>query len=126
MQIATYAALRGAAGLDPLMQKPGGDHREVGERPSRQAILNPSGTRSGNAARTRTLATRYLRVGRIEVNFTRAVMSLRAKKLSNQHRAIAGAGQAFTRSMNFAKSASCWGHKVGASHLLEDKGYWQE
>ena len=34
------AALRGAAGLDPLMQKPGGDHREVGERP-RRAILNP-------------------------------------------------------------------------------------
>jgi hypothetical protein len=36
---------RGAAGPDPLMQKPGGDHREVGERPSRQAILNPSGNR---------------------------------------------------------------------------------
>ena len=35
--------LRGAAGPDPLMQRPGGDHREVGERPSRQAILNPSG-----------------------------------------------------------------------------------
>jgi len=35
--------LRGAAGPDPLMQKPGGDHREVGERPSRRAILNPSG-----------------------------------------------------------------------------------
>jgi hypothetical protein len=35
-------------------------------------------------------------------------MSLRAKKLSNQHRAMAGAGQAFTRSMNFAKPASCW------------------
>jgi hypothetical protein len=31
------------ASLDPLMQKPGGDHREVGERPSRRAILNPSG-----------------------------------------------------------------------------------
>ena len=36
-------AAAGAAGLNPLMQKPGGDHREVGERPSRRAILNPSG-----------------------------------------------------------------------------------
>jgi hypothetical protein len=30
---------RGAARPDPLMQKPGGDHREVGERPSRQRYL---------------------------------------------------------------------------------------
>ena len=38
--------LRGAAGPDPLMQKPGGDHREVGERPSRRESLE---NRYGNS-----------------------------------------------------------------------------